>query len=94
MGGVMAVSDAGGDVQASFDALTIGLTRLVGMMRVMHSDPAEEWTDDQINAFGVLMNDCVADTVEAWGKLAADLHAVELMRAALQQAGPAARVMQ
>ena len=94
MGGVMAVSDAGGDAQASFDALTIGLTRLVGMMRVMHSDPAEEWTDDQIDALGDLMNDCIANTVEAWGALAADLNAVELMRAALQQAGPAARVMQ
>ena len=72
MGGVMAVSDAGGDAQASFDALTIGLTRLVGMMRVMHSDPAEEWTDDQIDALGDLMNDCIANTVEAWGALAAE----------------------
>ncbi len=90
----MAVSDAGGDAQASFDALTIGLSRMVGMMRLLHSDPAQEWTDEQINAFGELMNDCMADTVKAWGALAADLNAVELMRAALVQAGPAARVMQ
>ena len=94
MGGVMAVSDAGGDAQASFDALTIGLSRMVGMMRVLHSDPGQEWTDEQINAFGELMNDCMHDTVKAWVKLAADLRAVDLMRAALRQAGPAARVMQ
>ena len=94
MGGVMAVSDAGGDAQASFDALTIVLSRMVGMMRQLHSDPGQEWTDEQLNAFAELMNDCIADTVEAWVALAVDLHAVELMRAALVQAGPAARVMQ
>jgi hypothetical protein len=86
----MAVTDAA----LAFDALTIDMSRLVGIMHLLHSDAAQEWTSEQIYTFGELMNTALADAVEAWTDLVADLGAVEAMRAALVARSPAARAMQ
>lgn len=86
----MAVTDAA----LAFDALTIDMSRLVRIMHLLHSDTDQEWTSEQINTFGELMNTALADAVEAWTALVADLGAVELMREALVAHGASARVMQ